>query len=368
MRTTRFGPLSLAATLAMVVACTSAGTEVVEFDASNGPAVDTGRAPPPGDGGFGMDRTVLGPDVLPIDVRSRDVTPNYDAFFAENPPPQYCGPDGGDGGPPPPLPGGTAECPGDLLREGCACTEIGQMRLCWPGLRVNRNRGTCRDGMTRCEPFDELTGRWGPCMNYVLPEPGVRLGPRSCQCFSRGRWEITNTSPCFITYGATVYAVSTYLDAQGRAQCPQLAPGSMPPPAPMAGTTFSPNWLTVDCAGQFELCYVMRAGNVMSPQPNDCVVGRACTMAWYPRADERLALPPLPAWTGSDSACARRFVDSGGYGEMVVRGRSAECQAIDDGRGADYVFNRVGYCPLRCSTMPNLPECRECGNGGSGMF
>ena len=41
------------------------------------------------------------------DVVARDVRPNYDAFFAENPLPRYCGPDGGgDAGPAPDLPGG----------------------------------------------------------------------------------------------------------------------------------------------------------------------------------------------------------------------------------------------------------------------
>src|SRR3989339_2154415 len=37
------------------------------------------------------------------------VEPNWDAFFATDPPPQYCGPDGG--GTTPPLPGGTPDCP-----------------------------------------------------------------------------------------------------------------------------------------------------------------------------------------------------------------------------------------------------------------
>lgn len=69
----------------------------------------------------------------------------------------------------------------------------------------------------------------------------------------------------------------------------------------------------------------------------------------------------------TDAACARRFVDHGGYGEMSVTGQSSECQHIDDG-GQPYVFNRVTYRPTRCSMSPSLPECVHCGNGGAGMF
>lgn len=164
-------------------ACSGAGGngEVVVIDAATPPR-DTGTR----DAGTLDARATfdLGPltfDVRPRDVPPRDVQPNYDAFFAENPLPQYCGPDGGgDAGRPPVLPGGTAACPDDLTREGCPCTTIGEMHSCWPGLRVNRNRGLCHDGMTRCEPYDELGGRWGACEGYTLPDPAVRLGPASC--------------------------------------------------------------------------------------------------------------------------------------------------------------------------------------------
>jgi hypothetical protein len=128
------------------------------------------------------------------------------------------------------------------------------------------------------------------------------------------------SSPTARARGATLYAVSTYLDGQNRAQCPTLSASQPPPPRPQAGTNFSPNFLTVDCTGQFELCYVIRAGDATRPSPSDCVVARTCTMAWYPEANQRRELPPLPAWTGSDPTCARRFVDGGGYGEMTVRG------------------------------------------------
>jgi hypothetical protein len=322
------------------------------------------------DGGSGtMDGSMQFRDVLPIEIYSRDVRPDPDAFFAMNPPPMTCYADGGRGTPPMP-PGGTPECPDDLIRQGCECPleRIGQTVPCWPGLRVNRNRGICRDGMARCNEFDELSGRWGPCEGYVLPTPGVTRGPGACRCFSMGRWAIENLSPCFVDYmAAGVYAVSTFQNASGMPSCP-TAPFTTPPPAPQPGQPWSRNSLTVDCTGQFELCYTLRAGNAMMPLATDCILARVCTRAWYMTANMTQTLPPLPSWVGSSPTCARAFRDTGGYGEMSVRGLSSDCADIDDGMGNPYVFVRVNYCPLRCNTMPTLPECRGCMSGGSGMF
>ncbi len=298
-----------------------------------------------------------------------DVGPNPDAFFAMDPPPMVCLEDGGMG-PVTDPPGGSPECPDDKNREGCRCDTVGATAACWPGLRVNRGRGICRDGMTTCDPFDEFTGRWGPCRGAVLPVEGATGGASACQCFSQGRWDIDNLSPCFVDYGARgVYAVSTYITGGGGASCPELPSGASPPPAPQAGTDWSTDRLTVDCEGRFELCYTLRAGTVDTASPSDCVVSRVCTGSfWYETRDAVQELPPLPAWTSADSACATAFRDSGGYGEMSVLGLSVECDPIDDGSGAEFVFNRVNYCPLRCNTDPTGPGCEGCMMGGSGTF
>jgi hypothetical protein len=351
--------------LATLVGCTSPGTDVINVEGDAAVVADRPPTPP------GMDAAApdvfIPPsaDVAALDVR-RDAGPNADAFWADNPPPRFCGPDGGMGTPAT-LPSGTAECPDDLLREGCPCTTIGEERPCWPGLRVNRNRGICRDGMTRCVMDNELGGRWSACEGYVLPQPGQRLGPASCQCFSQGQWEITNLSPCFITYpGGQVYAVSTYLDAMNQAHCPTNAGG--PPPMPQPGTSFSTNFLTVDCSGRFRLCFTIKAGDAMRPGAGDCTLSQTCTEGWYATPGMRQAMPPLPAWSSTDPTCASRFVMTGGYGEMTVQGLSTECQAIDNGSGMPYAFLRVPYCPVRCSMNPSLPECAMCRNGGAGRF
>lgn len=307
---------------------------------------------------------------LMVDTGPPPVTPNPEAFWEMDPPPRQCLEDG-TMSPPPDPPGGTPECPDDKNREGCRCDTIGERAPCWPGLRVNRNRGICRDGMTTCMPFDEFTGVWGPCEGAVLPVPGARLGRQACQCFSEGRWAIQNLSPCFVDYGPGrgVYAVSTYVGAGGVAACPDLPRDAAPPPAPQPGTVWSSDTLRVDCAGRFNLCYTLRAGDAAAPSPSDCVLARVCTGdVWYPEAGTEMRLPDLPSWSSADSACATRFRDSGGYGEMSVIGLSLECEEIDDGMGGEYVFNRVNYCPIRCNTDPTGPGCEGCMMGGSGTF
>jgi hypothetical protein len=297
-----------------------------------------------------------------------DLGPNADAFFAVDPPPVQCLQDGGMG-PPPESPGGTPECPDDKNREGCPCENLGEVTSCWPGLRVNRNRGICRDGTTRCEVVREF-GRWGPCEGYVLPADGVASGPASCGCFSAGLWEIDNLSPCFVDFGTMgTWAVSTYINGSGAAQCPSLNAQSMPPPPAEPGTTWSSSRLRVDCEGSFELCYTLRAGSADAASPNDCVVARACTgQIWYENRDQLQELPDLPSWTSTDSACSTQFAASGGYGEMSVLGLSVECDEVDDGSGGEFVFNRVQYCPLICATDPSAPGCENCNQGGSGNF
>lgn len=317
-------------------------------------------------GASGRDGGAGGRDAEGLDAGSgrRDAAPNPDAFFADDPPPMECREDGSRGEPAMP-PGGTPECPDDKNREGCRCETVGERAPCWPGLRVNRGRGICRDGTTECLPFDEFTGAWGPCEGYVLPTEGATLGPEACRCFSQGRWEIDNLSPCFITYGSgQVYAVSTTV-VGGAAMCPSV-PSTPPPPVPPGN--WSTDRLTVDCEGRFELCYTLRAGDFEAPSDTDCVLAETCVETWYAERDVTQELPPLPSWTSSDTACARQFRDSGGYGEMSVRGLSVECDAIDDGAGGRYVFNRVNYCPLSCNTMPDAPGCERCMMGGSGTF
>jgi len=164
-----------------------------------------------------------------------------------------------------------------------------------------------------------------------------------------------------------IYAVSTYMDAGGKAQCPSNI-SNTPPPQPQPGKTWSTNTLLVDCAGTFKLCYALKAGNAASPQPTDCELVKVCIEAFYPEANTVYPMPDLPAWTSTNTACATQFATSGGYGEMSVIGLSVTCDKVDDGAGNAYVFNRVQYCPLSCASNPSAPECQNCMQGGSGNF
>lgn len=304
---------------------------------------------------------------------------DQDAFFFNDPPPPICYPDGGMGEWPLP-PGGTPECPSDNARPGCPCTEVGATSPCWPGQRRHRDRGQCRDGVTTCMPDDEFQGAWGPCTGAILPTPGVTLGAAGCACFSRGTWEIDDLRPCMWAFnarqapdGGLDLSMATWVAfpaSQDRCMNGNPYTANGPPTTPPPGD-WTTNRITVDCSGTFRLCYRIKAGNAMAPSSSDCLMAEACTDEfWYPEANMPLELPPLPTWLSTDSACITSFRDSGGYGEMTVVGQSLDCIDIDDGMGAELVFNRVPYCSLECNLPENAmrADCVNCRMNGSGSF
>ena len=274
-----------------------------------------------------------------------------DAFFINDPQPPVCGPDGEPREAP--MPGGTASCPDDKIREGCPCPASGMTAACWPGKRVNREHGICKDGTTTCNDTEEFGLRWGPCAGYVLPAADAVAGPQACRCFSAGRWAIANLVPCISQGAAGTFLYSSYPTAEDPVGCNN--PSN--PPALPAGN-WSKSTLTVDCTGQFKLCYAIKAGDVNAPQPDDCVVMKVCVDIWYEQAGVEQSLQDLPAWTSTDAACSAKFTEQAGYGEMTVIGHSSECDAVDDGMGDPYVFFRTDYC------KPG----EMCETGGSGMF
>lgn len=294
------------------------------------------------------------------DAVSNEPTFDPDAFFAADPPPMFCPLNGMSMMPM--LPGGTPDCPDDKNRQGCPCPTQGMTAACWPGLRVNRNLGMCKDGMTTCMAKDAEGGSlgWGPCMGYVLPAPGATAGAAACECFSKGTWSLANVSPCFI--GSTDMsggAISTVVGADGKAACPMDV--TTAPSSPWTTDT-----VNVDCAGNFNLCFTLKAGDGAHPMPTDCTITQICTMATdYPTANMTQAFPPLASWLADSPAaqqCAQQFTDTGGYGEMSVTGTTVDCTMLDK------VFNRVTYCPLACN-MPNPPAmCSSCRQDGSGQF
>lgn len=261
--------------------------------------------------------------------------PGVDSGSTDAGPTMLCGPDAS-------IDAGPVTAPGDCTSgpaPGCECGTVGETQPCLAGRMIT------------CNAFGEFGGKWGPCLG---------------DCFSTGTWAIDNLSPCFITYGGgQTWAVSTVIRS-GSAACPD--PGTMPPPTRPA-EDWSTNRLTVDCEGQFRLCYTLRAGNADTPSDSDCVVAEVCTEGWYAERNVTQELSPLESWVGSDPTCAGQFASSGGYGEMSVVGTTIDCEVIDDDLGGRHVFNRVRYCPLCCSDGScSGAECDRCMMGGSGSF
>ena len=309
-----------------------------------------------------------GPSGVFSDASLSTVDGSADDPYANDPPPQYCGPAGTTA---PPAITGTAACPDDKNKPGCSCPSIGATAACWTGLRSDRNLGVCKDGQTTCQKVSETSYVWGECKGEVLPTIGAK-GKEACSCFSVGTWNIANTSPCYSNAAPNGPYTAYSTVPNDPSQCPVT-------PAPAQGAS-RPDWstddLTVDCAGTFNLIFRIRAGSFEHPSANDCILGEsALNDVVYNTANEKQVLPPLPAWVGKDQACATKWGQtaadaSPGYGEMIVKGKSVTCDAIDDGAGNEYVFHRVKYCPSMCSTdaHKNDDVCLKCATDSSGDF
>lgn len=334
--------VTCAGVAAIVMACGDDGSTFKDPNATPGVF---------GDGGFG-EASSGGPDL-----------------YKNDPLPAWCGPDSGV---PQPEIGGTEECPDDKNKPGCGCNTPGETAPCWTGLRKHRNLGVCKDGVATCNVKNETLNVWSECVGQVLPVPDGK-GSEACSCFSVGTWKIDNTSPCnYSPDGVNYWSYSTVPTA-AEAGCTTAAPvaqGTLP------NGDWSTNRLTVDCAGQYKLCFRIRAGVYENPSPTDCILGETCVDANYLEANKEQELPPLKAWFGNDSACSKKWEKdtptnvSPGYGEMIVKGQTVRCESVDDGAGQDFVFHRVKYCPNDCrkAENANLDICKDCQLKGTGQF
>jgi hypothetical protein len=103
------------------------------------------------------------------------VAPAVDAPVA----PSRDGSGGGDGG-------GNPCDPSGIDLTGCACTDVGATRPCWPGSAdpAARGVGACRDGTQSCVQSNEFVG-WGDCTGAVLPGAEVCTGTGDENCDGR---------------------------------------------------------------------------------------------------------------------------------------------------------------------------------------
>lgn len=296
-----------------------------------------------------------------------------DDLYKNDPPPSWCGPDSGVSIPPPI--GGTEECPDDKNKPGCGCSNPGETASCWTGLRKHRGLGICKDGVAKCISKTETSSEWGACEGEVLPKANSK-GADACSCFSVGEWNIANTAPCLREQGGSYWSYATVLKDGAATGCDSAS--SVPAGTKPEGI-WSTSTLKVDCAGTFKLCFRIRAGKYDAPQASDCILGEVCTDADYPEANVVQQIPDLATWAGADPVCAKTWEKdtpadvSPGYGEMIVKGQTVRCEAIDDGNGQDLVFHRVQYCPRICRPSdpaynPDHPACAACQLAGKGVF
>jgi len=299
----------------------------------------------------------------------------YGTFIKDDPPPNFCGI---DGGPTPKTIGGTKECPDDKNLPGCGCDTPGATAACWTGLRKNRNLGQCKDGMTTCNKAGENHNIWGECLGQKLPTVGA-TGEEACSCFSVGLWKIANTAPCvWSPDNVTYYAYSTLppaKDGDGPGKCTvadHLPSGAKTP------ENWSTDTLKTDCAGTFKLCYRIKVGDYKNPSAADCTMGQSCVDVTYTTSGQEQVLDPLPSWNSTDSACAKKWEvetpadKSPGYGEMYVSGgQTVTCESVSNvPKDAEFIFNRVQYCAKKCRDAANEKDadCVECQLKGQGAF
>jgi len=315
---------------------------------------------------------------------NNDAQGTQDDLYKNDPLPKYCGPEAGSASTPPPVTG-TEDCPDDKNKPGCYCdpTKDQGPHPCWTGLRKNRSLGQCKDGTTTCQQKSENTWQWGACEGEVLPDPNATNGPAACRCFTQGQWKITNLSPCVAGYQPTAGDPFTYTGVStvdcSMDTCASMATtgyGCMTQSGPTAkpSTNWSTDTLTVDCAGTFTLKYRIKVGDFNNPQPGDCTLGEVeLDPQYYPTPNVEMPWQVLKPWIGTDTACAKKWHDtpegvSPGYGEMIVKGESVLCDEIDDGKGGDFVFNRIQYCPTSCNSNPSGAGCAACQASGQGTF
>jgi hypothetical protein len=197
----------------------------------------------------------------------------------------------------------------------------------------------------------------------------------ACTCFETGQWSIANLSPCIATYtpgggGQTEYAATSTIDkGAGTYGCPNFAGPATKPTTDWSSSTFK-----VDCAGTFTLRYRIRVGDFAAPNAmTDCVLGEVSLPATaYTTPNVAAAWPNLPAWINEDDVCVKKWSDrsalgnvSPGYGEMIVVGDMG-CGVAD--AGAEFVFNRIKYCPTECNANPGTAACMACAQSGLGVF
>lgn len=178
-----------------------------------------------------------------------------------------------------------------------------------------------------------------------------------CTCVTAGSWHLANVSPCVLR-GDKPWMFSASLTDGGLLDC---GTSVIEPPSPPS-SEWTTSAIELSCTGDFEVCWVIRAGSYLDPKPTDCVIARVCTSFSYPTASLRMTLPELPGWVSDEHACIEAFAE-GGYGQATLQGSSDSCGRIETTAGNPVVFDITNYCKVSCQMTPEAPECSNCQPG-----
>jgi hypothetical protein len=167
------------------------------------------------------------------------------------------------------------------------------------------------------------------------------------ECMCPLEWNVDNITVCGVesTAARPPLVYSTVMGSSG----PSCGTEPSAFPAPLPKQAWSKQRIRSTCAGSGQLCFRLRQGDAEHPTNDDCVLAEHCTDFTYKGDNKYLELPPIDAWTVSDTACAYKFEAEDGYLEF----------ANDSDLGCEPVVQRR-LCPLSCAKHSSTPECQAC--------
>jgi hypothetical protein len=176
--------------------------------------------------------------------------------------------------------------------------------------------------------------------------------PAACDCPLE--WDVDNITICGVESSSDPVRAPLLYSTSMSAACENYG-DTFPQPVPR--TPWSKQRIRSTCAGSGELCVTLKQGDWEHPGADDCVLARKCTPFTYNGENKVLELPPIEAWSVTDSACAYKFEANDGYLEFENDSQLG-CTPVEQKR----------VCPLSCARDHSTAECQACLREVEGTF